>query len=190
MTHRAVDIPAELVVRAREGDDAALAELVKASAQFVRRWALVQMGDVAEADDLTQDVLIRMIQNTKALPDPTRFAPWLYRVTRNAATDRFRRRVRWRADADPDDLVSASADPEADAAGGELRRVLHGLFRDLPRRQREVFDLVELQGIPANDVAVLLRIRPASVRANLFKARRNLRRRILSDHPELAEERP
>ena len=175
-------------MRAREGDDAALAELVKASARFVHRWALVQMGDAAEADDLTQDVLIRMIQNIDALPDPTRYAAWLYRVTRNAATDRFRRRARWRVDAgtDPDSLVSTGSVPEADAAGGEIRRLLHGLFRDLPRRQREVFDLVELQGVPATEVAELLRIRPASVRANLFKARRNLRRRILSSYPELA----
>ena len=191
MSDRAFDIPGQLLARARD-DDAALADLIGATAPHVRRWALVQTGDATEADDLTQEVLIRMVRNLDALPEPPRFAGWLYTVTRNAAADRFRSRSRQREAADSEGILEAAAadtpNPEADTERGELGEMLQASFRKLPRRQREVFDLVELQGIPATEAAEILGIRATSVRGNLFKARRNLRREILAEWPDVRED--
>ena len=191
MSDRALDIPGRLLVRARDDDDA-LSDLIDAIAPVVRRWALVQTGDATEADDLTQEVLIRMIRNLDALPEPPRLAGWLYTVTRNAAADRFRSRSRQRIAVDSEDIleaaVSESTNPASDAERVELGDVLRSAFDELPRRQREVFDLVELQGIPATEAAEVLGIRATSVRGNLFKARRNLRRRILNVWPDVEED--
>ena len=66
--------------------------------------------------------------------------------------------------------------------------LLLSAFHELPSRQREVFDLVELQGVPATEAAEMLGIRATSVRGNLFKARRNLRRRILTVWPDVGED--
>jgi len=187
----ALDISEQLLVRARD-DDAALGDLIDATAPHVRRWALVQTGDPTEADDLTQEVLIRMIRNLDALPAPPRLAGWLYTVTRNAAADRFRQRARQRQAAESErvlaEAVADGATPAGDAERGELGKLLQTSFRELPRRQREVFDLVELQGIPTTKAAEILGIRPTSVRGNLFKARRNLRRHILAVWPDVEED--
>jgi RNA polymerase sigma factor (sigma-70 family) len=59
---------------------------------------------------------------------------------------------------------------------------------DLPKRQREVFQMAELQGLTSPEIGNILSLDPGSVRAALFKARRALRRRILESHPELVEE--
>lgn len=191
MSDRALDIPGRLLVRARD-DDNALSDLIDAAAPVVRRWALVQTGDATEADDVTQEVLIRMIRNLDTLPEPPRLAGWLYTVTKNASADRFRSRSRQRAAADSEDIlesaVSDGANPASDAERGELGDLLLSAFHELPSRQREVFDLVELQGIPAIEVAEILGIRATSVRGNLFKARRNLRRRILTVWPDVEED--
>ena len=191
MSDRALDIPGQLLVRARD-DDNALSDLIDAIAPVVRRWALVQAGDATEADDVTQEVLIRMIRNLDALPEPPRLAGWLYTVTRNAAADRFRSRSRQRTALDSEAIlasaVSDSANPASDAERDELGDVLRVAFDELPSRQREVFDLVELQGIPATEAAEMLGIRATSVRGNLFKARRNLRRRILTVWPDIEED--
>lgn len=72
----------------------------------------------------------------------------------------------------------------------EIRALLDVFFLALPDRQRQVFDLVELQGYSAVAAARLMGIEPVSVRAHLFKARKRLRERILRDRPEIAEERP
>ena len=60
-------------------------------------------------------------------------------------------------------------------------------FEQLPGRQREIFDLVELQGLSGAEVSELLDIEAVSVRAHLFKARKRLRRLILQTSPELVE---
>ena len=113
-------------------------------------------------------------------------------MTRNAAADRFRQRARQRHAVDSENILSGAvadnADPVGDAERSELGDLLKASFRDLPRRQREVFDLVELQGIPATQAAEILGIRATSVRGNLFKARRNLRRRILDVWPDVRED--
>ncbi|MCY3622357.1 MAG: RNA polymerase sigma factor [Gammaproteobacteria bacterium] len=191
MSDRALDIPGQLLVRARD-DDNALSDLIDAAAPVVHRWALVQTGDAVEADDVTQEVLIRMIRNLDTLPEPPRFAGWLYTVTRNAAADRFRSRSRQRTAADSEDIlegaVSDISNPADDVERVELGNVMRSAFDQLPSRQREVFDLVELQGIPATEAADILGIRATSVRGNLFKARRNLRRRILTVWPDVEED--
>ena len=182
----------ELADRASDGGDAALEQFVSAAARVVRRWALVRLSHAADADDVMQEVMIRVIRSIETWPTGESFAPWLYTVTRNAATDRFRRRRRQRdrggSDALLDTVPAVGGDPSVALARRELAGLIETFLRELPHRQREVFDLIELQGVPAKEVARLVGIRPASVRGSLFKARRTLRRRILAAWPDIEEE--
>ena len=193
MTGMPTEIGPDLVDRARGGDPEALETLVARAYPVVRRWALVRTGDASEADDLTQDVLVQVIQRLDAYQGASRFTTWLYTVTRNAAADRFRRQKRrHRIEDDPRTpsrvLPDAPACPDEVAARDELSGVVRAFFRELPPRQREVFDLADLQGLTSPEIAERLGIEPVSVRAHLFKARRALRARILEAYPALAED--
>jgi len=190
---QAREIGPDLVEKAKSGDSEALRELASRAYPLVRRWALVRTGDPADADDLTQDVLVQVIQRLDTFHGSARFNTWLYTVTRNASTDWFRRSGRRRrALDDPRSVASLAPDPppSPDLAPdqGLLARVIRAFFEELPKRQREVFDLAELQGLSSTEISERLGIEPVSVRASLFKARRTLRARILQNHPELAEE--
>jgi DNA-directed RNA polymerase specialized sigma24 family protein len=61
------------------------------------------------------------------------------------------------------------------------------MFENLPLRQREVFDLVDLQGLSPGEAAERTGLKPVSVRASLFKARQAIRSAILATHPAYAE---
>jgi RNA polymerase sigma-70 factor (ECF subfamily) len=190
---QAPEIGLDLVEKAKTGDSEALRELATRAYPLVRRWALVRTGDAADADDLTQDVLVQVIQRLDSFHGSARFDTWLYTVTRNASTDRFRRGGRrHRAQDDPrsGSFLAPDPPPSPDAAAdqGLLARVIRAFFEELPDRQREVFDLAELQGFSSTEISERLGIEAVSVRASLFKARRALRSRILQNHPELAEE--
>lgn len=182
------------VEAARRGDEAALRRIVEGVYPRVRRWAFVHLGDADDAEDLTQDVMIRMIRKLGGFRMDSGFESWLYAMTRNAAHDRRRRDTRRRTLGRQPDVHAAvtperAPSPDVVAAASETRERLLEALRALPERQREVFDLVELQGRSAADVAELLRIEPVSVRAHLFKARRSLRGAMIAHAPTLEESR-
>jgi RNA polymerase sigma-70 factor (ECF subfamily) len=189
------EIHPALVRQAQDGDREGLRKLVEAAYPRVRRWALVRTGDPTEADDLTQDVMIHMIRKLDGYKWKSAFGTWLYSVTRNAAADRFRRaRRRSRLTKNPIALAHMTPDTEAapDATLGRSSMVesIREFFMELPLRQREVFDLVELQGLTSPEAAERLGIEAVSVRAHLFRARKTLRTRILRSRPELVEDLP
>jgi RNA polymerase sigma-70 factor (ECF subfamily) len=79
---------------------------------------------------------------------------------------------------------------QPDHVAGEhgIADVVREFLTELPQRQREVFNLVDLQDATSIEVSEMLNMKPVTVRANLFRARRALRARILERHPALAEE--
>jgi RNA polymerase sigma-70 factor, ECF subfamily len=114
-------------------------------------------------------------------------------MTRNVGLDRARRSGRVRR-VSADALAHAEVgpapapDPSRRVELHELRSLLEAFFVELPGRQREVFDLVELQGYTSAEAAELMGVRAVTIRAHLFKARRTLRTRILSERPEVASD--
>ena len=192
MSGQPPDITRDLVRRARKGDEAALRALIRGAYPLVRRWTLVRLGDAAEAEDLTQDVMVQMIQKLESFDAASRFQTWLYAVTRNAATDRLRARGRRaRAELDPRMWEAmgpdAPSDPSRAVEVAQLREALETFFQELPKRQRAILDLVDLQGMSAAEAAELMGIEATTVRVHLFRARRHLRSRILEASPELVE---
>lgn len=181
-----------LALRAREGNDRAMESLLRAAHPRVRRWALVKVGDPDDAEDVAQEVLLRVSRRLGSWDGRARFATWLYAVTRNAALDHVSSRSRRtevateaaRSDPAGDRERPAPADRIDDARAAALVRAF---FEELPERQREVFDLADLQGYAPVEIAGMLDAKPGTVRANLFKARRAIRERILAARPELVE---
>ena len=179
---------AELVARAQSGDTAALESLLTACRPTVRRWTSILVTDPDDAEDVTQEVLIRVALRVRRFAGRARFTTWLYQVTRNAALS-LRRRIAARLRI----LEGARADPALDpdqalVEDAPLGAVLERLFRELPLRQREILYLVDIEGFDAGEVAARLGLRRTTVRAHLFRARHAVRAQILERHPEIAEE--
>jgi RNA polymerase sigma-70 factor, ECF subfamily len=183
--------PRELVFRAGAGDVAAFTALVTALHPTVHRWALIFADDPDEADDIVQDAFVSMHLKLAQFQGDAPLEAWLYRIVRRAAGQRrrtARRRLRLAA--------SAPARPERDVyltdPGARVDRQraaaqVRAFFGRLPERQREIFDLVDLQGYDPSEVAAMTGIKPATVRANLFKARAAVRAHLIARHPGARE---
>lgn len=181
----------ELVTRAEAGDTAAFTALVAALHPVVHRWALVLAADPDEADDVVQDAFVQLHRNLDQFRGVAPLEAWLYRIVRRAAGQR-RRTVRRRLRL----ALSARARPERDVyttdPGARVDRQwvtarIRAFFGDLPARQREIFDLVDLQGYEPSEVARMTGMNAATVRANLFKARAAVRAHLIARHPGAAE---
>ena len=181
-----------LVRRAQRGEPEALDELIRRNYRLIHRWALVKTGDGDDADDVTQRVLIQLFRKLGTFRGSSSFHSWLYRLTSNAAGELHRRTgARERAVAKWEERQGGEgSEPEVlgRIAGSEAAEVARTFFSELPERQREVFDLVELQGYTAAEVAEMLLMNASTVRVHLLRARRTLRARIMERHPALAED--
>lgn len=181
-----------LIRGAQAGDEAAFEGLVRCHYEQIYRWALARTGDRDEADDVTQEALVRLHRHIGSFDGKSAFSTWLYQVTRSAAADLHRKRVRRERLALR--VKHESSATEVDLRGdeettderraGELVKVF---LEKLSERQREVFDLVDLQGLSAVEVSEMLKMEPVTVRSHLFRARKAIRRKILESHPELVE---
>ena len=181
----------ELVARAEAGDPAAFAALVTALHPVAYRWALMFAADPDEADDVVQDAFVLMHQHLARFHGEGPLEGWLYRIVRRAAGQRHRTvRRRLRLSASPKALPER--DPYVTDPGARVDREwvaarIRAFYRDLPARQREIFDLVDLQGYDPSEVARLTGMQAATVRANLFKARAAVRAHLIARHPGAAE---
>ena len=148
-------------------------------ARVVRLCRLL-LNDSEEAQEVAQEVFLRLAQRFQGPDSTTEWAAWLTRVSLNACHDRRRSGWwrRWRAGPraiEEIDLVDGEPTPERAALQGEARDRIWRAFQRLPPRQREVFVLRHLEGWSTEAAAEALALSSGSVKRHLFRAVRRLR---------------
>jgi RNA polymerase sigma-70 factor (ECF subfamily) len=179
----------ELVRRAQKGDSTALELLVQRKSAAALRMARHVVGDDDDAKDVVQLAFIRVWRKIGQYRAGSGFDPWFHRIVMNLAID-FRRRASTRHRK----LRDLAAEPTAPATTGvmgnlrreEVRRIFDDLAQRLPPRQRAIFALREIEGLPGDEVARMLGVRPSTVRNHLFQARRALQQALRERYPEYA----
>ncbi len=166
----------------RAGADRAgseVASLVEMYGRLLFRVAFSVVRSPAEAEEVVQDVFLRVLERRGRLAEVREMRVWLVRIAWNLAIDR-RRRVR------PAQMDAAFVDGlmargvSAEQAVGERERmeaVLREMDR-LPRREREVLVLAAIEELGAAEMAAVLGRSESAVRALLFRARARLRERL------------
>lgn len=183
-----IDDKLRLLVRsAAAGDDRAFTALVEALHGTLFRWALVRVGDPDSADDLLQQTLVRAHQGLRQYRGESSVSTWMFRIMARLASDTMRKDLRRRVllervagDTDSRE-INARLDPADSIHAADAIRRISVLLGELPARQREILNLVDLEGISLQEVSLMLAMEPVTVRANLFKARRALRTRLLAE---------
>lgn len=167
------DSPA-LVLRAQRGDRAAFAALIEGHYDLIYRTACKWSGRRSDAEDITQEVCIKLASALRSFDGRSAFTSWLYRVTLNAVRDAQRagaRRARHAtalAEVSPDD---APPDQEEAATAGELWRAV----RALPEKQRDAVLLVYAEDLSHAEAAEIMGCKEATVSWHIHEARKTLR---------------
>lgn len=140
---------------------------------FVQIYRIV--GNVDDAQDLTQEAFIKALQREDQLKDPEKAAHWLSRIATNTAID-FLRRTSRAEFLDVEDLVEPLASPPEESPEQVLLRSERRLFLEeglqvLTERERLALVLRDLEGLPAAEVARRLNCSQATVRSHIANAR-------------------
>lgn len=176
----------ELIERIKVGDHRAFGTLVREYQSYAFALALRFSWDRQEADDIVQESFVRVWKHIGSFDPEQRFTTWLYAIVARLSIDHQRsksrwrqllvRREEWRVEEGAIEVWS----PEEMMDGKELLAKIKRLVEDLPRTQRLVFTLRDLQDLSMEEVAEVTGMAPTSIKANLCHARRRIRT-MLSD---------
>lgn len=184
-----------LVHSAQGGDLAAFERLVQDHQARVVTTAYHLVGDEMEADDVAQEVWIRVFRSIGRFRFQSSFATWLYRITVNQSMTALKRRGR-RLGSRRQDLALDGVDGEYPLAadGPGPRRILEGkeigsafrrAFDGLSRKQRLAITLVLFQDLPHRQAAEIMKVAEKTVSWHLFKARERLAEELKEHIPAL-----
>lgn len=177
---------AALILAARQGDLDAFNRLVLAYQDLVFSQAYRMLGEMATAEDATQDAFIAAFRHLGTYRGGS-FKAWLLRIVTNTCYDELRRRKRRPTTAleplDEDDeevesphwLADPGESPEQAAERAELAQALQHCLGDLPAEFRSVVILVDVQGLDYLEAAQAVGSPLGTVKSRLARARLRLR---------------
>jgi RNA polymerase sigma-70 factor, ECF subfamily len=165
----------ELAKRAAAGDRAAFGELISRHYDRIFRLAWRWIGNRTAAEDVTQDVCIKLAGAIRSFRGDSAFTTWAYRIAFTTATDYLREAQRLRA-IEPSQMmglvdVAETATPETDVIGAELWQAV----RQLPAQQRDAVLLVYGEDLSHAEAATVLGCTEKTVSWHLHEARKRLK---------------
>src|SRR5690606_16388831 len=145
----------------------AFAELVRRYHGPIFNFSIRQLGHATLAEDVTQEVFLRLVQKAAEFKHEARFSTWLYTIARNLCIDQLRKlRYRRHTSLEQGDGAAGNAgleqklphpspvmDAERSAYGAEVVRAITSAVNALPDEQREVFLLREIAQLPFKEIA-------------------------------------
>jgi len=193
ITESSLDSDFSLVARCLGGDDAAWEDMVKTHTRRVYALCYRFTGNDSEAQDLTQEVFLRIFRTLKSFRSGEgSFLVWLTRLTRNLLIDHYRRtRLERATDSIEDQLAvleerhSFGARADRILAGREASEILQTALGRLSPELRETVILRDLEELEYREIAQVLKVPEGTVKSRLNRGRAELAR-LLRKHRVLA----
>ncbi len=181
-----VDADAELMLRVVGGDRTAFASLFDRHHRGVAQFALRFVGDRARAEELTQDIFVKLYRSASRYRPSAKFKTYLYRVAANTCLNEVRRgeyRVKHvaegREEGEPLETPAPDAErPDHQLAGQELEAEVGKALAGLSERERTAFTLCRFEGMAYRDIAEVLQASEAAVKSLIHRATLSVARRL------------
>lgn len=169
------------VERCLQGDDAAWETVVNTYAKRIYNLSYRYSCRRDEAEDLTQEIFIRVYQNLKSFrADSGSFQSWIMKVGRNLIIDHFRRTRRFQQAAGTEEMETMNLkddkvlSPQRAAEQAEASKFLMDGLQVLPPELKEAIILRDLEGMAYTEIAELLGIPEGTVKSRINRARLEL----------------
>jgi len=183
-----------LIERLRTGDQLAVAELASDYGPKVYQLALRYLKNREDAEEVAQDVLMKVVKKIEAFRGDAALSSWIYRITFNAAMSRLRTAKTARLGEVPEENLDApgpdgerpsrrdvadwSSLADEHVLRGELRRKLVKAVLELPAIYRTPVVLRDLQGLTTEEASAVLKVKDQTLKSRLHRGRLILRQRL------------
>jgi len=180
----------DLVDRVLGGDREAFASLVTRHQKKIFNFMYRMVGERGAAEDLTQEVFLKVYEALPRFRKAAAFSTWLYRIAHNHCLNALKGRGREiavsaltseTANRNPvAAIVEPSASPEERLERQELQAVVQGKLAELTPEHRAVLVLRDIQGLSYDEIAAALELEDGTVRSRLHRARMELKEKMRS----------
>lgn len=182
-----------LMQRCKRRDAAAFDEVVSRHKGRIHSYLSRMLGGSEDAEDLTQEVFVRMYQSLDSFRSEASLTTWLFRIANNLCIDHFRRNKKHRAIAySLDEPLGASgeeggpgreiadtgSEPYRALANLELSEHLEAAIGTLPEKLRAVLLLHDVEDVPYDEIARIVGCPLGTIKSRLFNARAQLRQQL------------
>ena len=193
-----------LIARLQAREEAAVHELAERYGSRIYQLALRQMKNREDAEEITQDVLMKVYRKIGAFRGDSALSSWIYRITFNTALSRLRNSRLARAaqkqerpaEGDEDRLQTPrqSADwsnmPDEALLRAQLRQAVVTAIRELPEIYRAPVVLRDIEGLTTEEASTRLRVKDQTLKSRLHRGRLMLRTRLRDFTTGLSLHRP
>ncbi|MFQ5640893.1 MAG: RNA polymerase sigma factor [bacterium] len=179
----------ELIIQAKQGESDAFKKLFEFYSQKVYNFVLRMLGNSHDAEDIVQEVFVKMYRKLPSLRDPDYFSTWLFSVAKNESINFLNRQRRKNMDsihnesenlahklAAKDDMQNPS--PQGQSEYSDLEMHLQAALSEIPEINRSAFILGVIQGYSYNEVGKILGCSVSNVKSRVFRARMLLSKKL------------
>lgn len=174
----------ELIQSILNGHTADFTQLVKTYETAVFRMVMGFVHQKEDAEDITQEVFVKVYQSLDSFEGRSSFSTWLYRIAIHVSLSALQKRKRrkfWSMAAELLQLPSGNKDPEQELTEKSEKGLLRKAIDTLPEKQRMAFILSRYEELPQKEVALIMDISEGAVEQLLLRARENLKKKL--QHP-------
>jgi RNA polymerase sigma-70 factor (ECF subfamily) len=170
-----------IISRCQQGDKEAFRWVVKTHQRMIFSLTLKMLCDEEEAKDLVQETFIRVWQSIRNYDPQKAFSTWIYAIASHLCIDRLKRASR--VVALPEDHLAlrrfaSDSDTLQSLENKEWVSIVRTIAEGLSDKQRLVFTLCQLEGLPSAEVEQITGLDAKQVKSNLYIARQTIRKRL------------
>jgi RNA polymerase sigma-70 factor, ECF subfamily len=189
---RQVNAERQLIGRMQAGDGTAVADLASTYGPRIHQLALRYVKNWEDAEEVTQDVLMKVFRKIEAFRGDAALSSWIYRITFNTAMPRLRsgraaraveiQRPDQPATDQPERMPAEPADwsslADDEVMRGQLRARLIASLTEIPTVYRVPVILRDIQGLSTEEASAILKVKPQTLKSRLHRGRLMLRKRL------------
>lgn len=178
----------DLIEQLKRGDQAAFKSIVEQWKDLVYNTALGIVQNQTEAEDITQDVFIKVFENISSFKGDSKFSTWLYRIATTTSLDHLRSKKRKKRfgfifsiggeEENDSNQIPDFHHPGVKLDNKERANVLFKAISNLPENQKVAYTLNKLEGLSYKEISEVLNTTVSAVESLLSRANGNLRKQL------------
>lgn len=177
----------QIIEHLKSGDEFIYKYVYDQYSRMVYSVCFRMIGNKEEAEDVTQDVFIKVFNSINTFREDSKLSTWVYQITVNTCLNRLRRKKAinflslnfWEDEKGENEMTAESLTPKEELEKSEIQKIVQDAINTLPAKQKSAIILSRYEELPYKEIAKIMGVSLSSVESLLFRAKENLAKKLI-----------